>query len=167
MKNGIVFALLLSAMPAMSGASEVFEVSGTGSVYRVSDGDTMWITGIEQDAYNRLWNASRDERHFNHYYRSIKMRVGGINTAESNHKDKSRNTEEGRASSRYLKGIVHKNEADFTCWTIGNYGRPICMIDLEGIGDVGLHMIEQGHTEYFTKYGLHPYLDREYRKAQW
>lgn len=161
------FALIVClALSGSAFAERQFEIHGEGQIYSVSDGDTMWVTGINQEVYTALWEKSQDEDHFRHKYRSVKMRVGGIDTAESNHLDKSKNTYQGKVSSDHLRSKIEKGKARFVCWDIGKYNRPICMIYAASIGDVGLYMIQNGHSAYETRFGLHPYLHEQYRSAQ-
>lgn len=162
----LIIALMIIVAPGYSVAEKQFEIHGEGKIYRVTDGDTLWVTGIEKDVYRALWERSGDDDHFNHKYRSVKMRIGAIDTAESTHKDKRKNTYQGKVSSNYLRSRVEKDSAGFVCWDIGKYNRPICMVNAESIGDIGLHMIENGHSHYDTRFGLHPYLHREYLSAQ-
>jgi endonuclease YncB( thermonuclease family) len=84
----VLFALVF----LFSGGSQAFDVFGTGTVWRAVDGDTFWITGIAPGTYERLWSQSRNPDHFNRKHFSVKMRIGVVDTAESVHKDKSKNT---------------------------------------------------------------------------
>jgi len=157
--------VIFSVLFLFSGASQAFDVSGTGVVWRAVDGDTFWISDIEPGTYGLLWSHSRNPDHFNQKHSSIKMRIGGVDRAESNHKDKRKNTAQGRAISDHMKPISAGQAAQFRCWTIGDHGRPICAIELQNIGDIGLYLIKKGLSPYVTYWGRHPYLDDIYRRA--
>lgn len=158
------FLIFLLAALAATTASAI-DVSGTGSVYRAVDGDTFWITGVNRQAYDQLWSASRDPNNFNPKYQSVKIRIGGVDTAESVHTDQSRNSPRGNVISEHMKSVSADQPASFRCWDVGKYGRPICAIQLKNIGDIGLYLIEKDFSTYVTRFGNHPYYDSAYRQA--
>lgn len=163
--NKIVLCLLVVIFfPSLTWAKQSFEVYGEGRIYSVVDGDTLWVSGINQEIYDFLWKKSGDKDHFIPKYNSVKMRIGGIDTSESNHFDKRLNTDKGKKSKYYLKNLVEKDKAKFVCWDIGYHNRPICMVNASTIGDIGLHMIRNGHTKYNQDFGDHPYLHDHYKK---
>ena len=142
-----------------------FDISGTGTVYKAVDGDTFWISGIEDDVYEQLWAYSRDRDNFRHEYRSAKIRIGNVDTPESVHKNSALNTERGMSVSEHMKDIAKGQKASFRCWTIGKYGRPICAVNLDNIGDVGLYLIRNNFSPYITRFGRHPYMHNAYAGA--
>lgn len=143
-------------------------VEGEGFVYRVIDGDTYIVNVKSQSVYNELksYAKTKNERqHFNDKYKAFKIRLGNIDTAESKHVDSSRNSEMGVTTSEYVKKKLNKQMITFSCWDYGKYGRAICSVRLGG-KDLGLHLLKQGFSSYYTVFGAHPYLDAEYSRAE-
>jgi len=145
--------------------AQAFDVQGSGYIYRAVDGDTYWVSGIEPQVYRQLYSQSRDSDHFNDRYRSVKMRLGAVDTAESVHTNEARNTLRGKSISAHMKRLTEDQQVTFRCWDVGKYGRPICSVSASNIGDIGLYLIQNGFSEYVTHWGRHPYLDAQYRRA--
>lgn len=141
-------------------------ITGNGWVYAVIDGDTYDVNVENPAVYNALKSAARsqEKRYFKDYYKSFRIRLGNIDTAESKHYDKSRNTELGVSTSQYVKKKLSKQNISFSCWGFGKYGRAICSVRLGG-KDLGEHLIKTGFSGYYTSFGTHPYLHEEYSKA--
>lgn len=156
----LIFMAVAFIMP-----SHAFEISGKGQIYYVIDGDTVLMSGVQNDVYRFLKNQSHDKDNFNDRYNSIKIRIGNINTKESKHRDKSRNSKAGEEAGNYLKNLVEKKYFNFYCWDIGDHGRPICSVFNEQI-DIGEHMIKRGYTDYVTYWGKHPKWHKRYSEAQ-
>lgn len=148
----------------ISTTSMAFEVEGNGQIYYAIDGDTVLMSGVDDNVYQFLKNKSHDKDNFNDRFNSIKMRIGNINTKESKHKDKSKNTEAGKEAGRYLKQLVEKDYFNFFCWDIGDYGRPICSVYNQKL-DIGEHMIQKGFSDYVTYWGKHPRWHQRYINA--
>lgn len=160
----LIFLLVLLASNTSS--SEVlFNISGAGTIYSAVDGDTFWVNLDSKKNFTDLYHHSRDDRHFRPKYLAVKMRLGNTNTEESNHKDSSRNTPKGRATSEYVKSFTEKRRVKFHCWDIGDYNRPICSIRVQGLGDIGLLLIQKNLSPYVRKYGDSPRMHREYMEA--
>lgn len=147
------------------------KIMGTGYIYSVVDGDTIWLNVEEQAIFNKFTVAANDKdkkKALREKYKSVKMRIANINTDESVHRDTSRNTAGGKKASDYLKSIAEKKKADFICWDHGDYGRPICSVETyreEGRVDIGYRMISEGYSYYVTRWGKHPYAHKEYKRA--
>ena len=164
----IVPLLLLTSGFAQSetmGAHNI--ITGTGTVYRVIDGDTLTVNISSQRDYKRLKSTAKNRgelKYFKDKYRSFRIRVANVNTDESVHPDKKRNTQSGVKSSDFAKKYLNGKKVKYSCWDYGKWGRAICSIEVGG-KDFGLALVESGHSKYVTKYGKPPYLHREYRKA--
>lgn len=147
------------------------KIMGTGVIYQVVDGDTIWINVDNQNTFNRfieLADTSDKKKALRKNYKSIKIRIANINTAESVHRDKSKNSKAGKNASNYLKSIASKAKAQFICWDHGKYGRPICSVEFKdntGNVDIAYRMISQGYSDYVTAWGKHPYAHKDYAKA--
>lgn len=168
---GIIFALIVTVlMPPAAQANGDFLISGSVKIVTVVDGDTARV--LPMDAGNELMGALRREAEIAqaNYQRkldldrifgtgwnrpTILVRISNIDTEESVHRDSSRNTAGGAQASQFAKQRFEDRFATLTCHTIGYYGRPICNIET-GDGDWGQTMIENGFSDYVTKYGRHP-----------
>jgi endonuclease YncB( thermonuclease family) len=71
-------------------------VTSHGTIYRVIDADTLMVNISDNDVYHQLVReAAGDEdrlRYFNDRFQSIRIRLANVDTPESVHRDKSRNT---------------------------------------------------------------------------
>ena len=178
-----LFAILVClgiSTPAIADKNLSFDnvIVGTGLIYTVIDGDTVWVNVDDRGVFAKFTQAAKDsdsvyqnkkESALKTRYRSVKMRLGGINTAESVHRNTSLNSKEGKSASDFLKSKASKRQAKFACWDHGLYGRPICSVEFQDMDnsyvDIGYLMISEGHSNYVTKYGKHPYADADYRRA--
>lgn len=164
-------ALLVTASMNIAAFQRGYDtITSTGSVHRVIDADTFIINLNGAAAYNQLAEAAQNDpqrlRHFNDTYQSIRVRLANIDTPESVHPDASRNTEEGRLLSQQVKVMLEGQATSVGCWDWGDFGRAICSITLPNGDDLGHWLIENGHSDYVTRWGRHPYLDSEYQAAQ-
>ncbi|WP_157665680.1 thermonuclease family protein [Marinobacter salarius] len=162
----------LYAVAAIAGME--FDLRGEGGIDYVIDGDTAFVEMKDRAVWTQLRNQAlikqkqtgRDLNigdNFRAYGNvlSVKVRMGHIDTAESEHRDESKNTASGEAASTYAKNLFSDDPATFVCWEIGYYGRPICSVQTPD-GDWGKLMIEGGYATYITKWGKHPLFHREY-----
>lgn len=153
-----ITAVLAISAPA-SASDIVYETSGQGYIYRVIDGDTVIASGLSSPAFEVL--AERvDPKYVNREYRSIRIRIDGINTAESG-------TGSGDEATRFLKGRAERQDVNIRCYDVGYYGRALCNVMLvDNNEDIGALMINTGRSGYFTKYGGVPYpeIDGLYRR---
>ena len=161
-----VAILVLFVATATAHAAPHF-IIGSGTVYRVVDGDTF-VVNVDQPAIYQeikaLANTPEARKYLNDRYQSFRIRLAATNTEESKHRDKSRNTKAGEAAARYVTNLIEKRPVQFACWTLGDYHRVICSMEIRG-QDLGLHLIEQGLSPYVTYFGQHPYLHEQYRAA--
>jgi endonuclease YncB( thermonuclease family) len=142
-------------------------LTGEAFVYKVIDGDTLYVS-LNKNSYNKFKEAADTEgkkSNLNDKYQSIKFRIGSIDTEESVHRTANKNTVGGKEASKYLAGWAEKQTVKYACYQHGFYGRPICSVSVNG-KDIGETMIANGYSNYVTKYGRHPFLDKEYRKAE-
>lgn len=153
-------------------------IVGEGQVYEAVDGDTVWLNVERQSDFNKFVEVAKDkdkeyerqkQRALRPQYRSIKIRIANINTAESVHADAKRNTKEGKIASDYLKTLANGRDAKFACWDHDKYGRLICSVEVMEVDgtyvDIGYRMITEGHSDYVTRFGKHPYAHNEYAEA--
>ncbi|MBQ9764609.1 MAG: thermonuclease family protein [Lachnospiraceae bacterium] len=101
---GIVIALLLAffafktyqSITDRNADEALIEVS----LVRVVDGDTIVVKLDEEN---------------------VKVRLIGINAAESVHSDESKNTEEGKAASEHLKGMLKEGDTLYIQYDVDQY----------------------------------------------
>lgn len=160
-----VLVLTSSAFSIGANAFEIYE--GQAKVYRVIDGDTYILNAATHKGYNEvksLATTKDDYKYFRDKYKSFRVRLANTNTAESVHRDKAKNSAKGEKSSGYVKKLITGKRVAYSCWKMGDFNRVICSIRYNG-KDLGIHLIEEGHSPYITYFGKHPYLHSEYKKA--
>lgn len=138
-------------------------VYGEGEIVRVVDGDT-YVLRVGTSELLSMMESGVSSKIVDKSDLSVKLRMFGINTPESVHPDKRKNTKEGVEISKYVKSYLNGREVEYICFGIGYYGRPLCSIGVEG-RDFGIHLIENCMSDYVTKYGEHPYFHDEYEAA--
>jgi endonuclease YncB( thermonuclease family) len=169
-------AAIVTLAPAIASAAEDFNIRGRGTIVHVTDGDTFIVKAQSAQTVERLrQRAEADEQRYqrdlntNDRFRlneqTFVVRVGNIDTEESMHVDRSKNTAEGRYASSYAKKLLFQKEISFQCWEIGYYGRAICSV-WNDEWEFGSHMISRGFSTYITKYGRHPFLHERYKAAE-
>lgn len=173
--QALTFVLLMLATVAAAASGGQFDVSGTGSINWIPDGDTVLVRVDDRAVFNNLrsWaineqsNRQRDlqvAKRFDSQRQTMLIRIAGINTDESVHPDPSRNTSEGIRASDFAKRTF-SGSITFRCSDIGYYGRPICAVS-GNFGDWGDRVIRAGFSDYITKYGNHPFYHQEYLQAE-
>lgn len=138
-----------------------------GTVYRVIDGDT-YVVNVDDAAFARFQAAAGKDQRRNRYldprFNSIRVRLANVDTPESVHANPKMNTQAGRDASAAVKRLIEGKQVEVRCHDWGQYGRSICNVLLGG-SDVGLWLIQQGHSEYVSRWGKNPYMHREYTQA--
>lgn len=135
---------------------------------KVTDGDTIWVkpTGIE------------DSERF-------KVRLIGINTPESVHSDKTKNTKEGKEASKFLKALLEKYDTlylEYDETQYDKYGRTLAYVWLNNdftdsyedfkTYNLGAILIKNGHAKSMkikpnTKYAeLYDRVESEVQNGQ-
>jgi endonuclease YncB( thermonuclease family) len=165
--------ILIALASPLSLSAEILSpsniISGTGFIYKASDGDTFRVNVDSMSSYSRLKSTAvasmnakptkKEIKRLSHYrdkYKSIKIRLAGVDTPESDHVDKSRNTKDGADISTIVKKALSKKKVSYSCWGYGHHGRLICSVNVNGLGDVGEFLIKNGYSKYIVKYGKHP-----------
>jgi len=170
-----ITALIVSATPLATHAAEDFDLRGQGTIIHVTDGDTFIIKADSARSVSLLRQkaAANEQRYqrdlniddrFRLQEQTFVVRVGNIDTEESVHVDRSKNTAAGQYASSYAKKLLFQERVNYRCWEIGYYGRAICSI-WSSEWEFGSHMINSGFSTYITKYGRHPFLHQRYLNA--
>lgn len=83
-----------------------------------------------------------------------RIRMLCVDTPESVHPDRSKNTPMGEAASRYTKSRLTGEEVDleFEAKKRGKYGRLLAYVILDG-ENFNVELVEKGWSPYYTKYG--------------
>ena len=105
--------ILMVTLATFSFTVNAFDIDGNGKIYYVIDGDTVLMSDVGDETYKFLKQKSHKKENFDDRFNSIKIRIGNINTKESVHKDKTKNTKDGKEASDYLKKLVEKKNFKF------------------------------------------------------
>lgn len=140
-------------------------VEGTGRVSYVYDGDTYKITADDGSTLKSLESAGlAKSKYLYNNENAFRVRLANVNTEESVHRDKDKNTAKGRSVSNEMKAELSGEQVSFQCFEAGYYGRPVCSIQTSSY-DVGEFLISKGYSPYVTKYFKHPTRHNAYTKA--
>ena len=166
MMNTKTLAALLIAF-GTSWAAKAQEIKGYGVLVKVIDGDTFIVSANDQRHAQSLRELGVKKESYGDASQ-FKIRLANVDTPESVHPDKSRNTVEGAEAKTLVKRFVEHHPVHFRCFDVGKYGRAICNLSVkkpDGWFDVGHSIISAGLSEYVVRYGKNPYLHREYMGA--
>ena len=94
------------------------------------------------------------------------VRLSNIDTAESKHPDKYKNTKFGKKTSNVAKNTFSGDLVKYTCYEKGYYGRSICSVSSKEDGDYGEFLISNGYSSYEKGFGNHPEYHWKYMKAE-
>lgn len=121
-------------------------LAGQHKVIRVVDGDTIVV---------------------NYHGKREKVRLLCVNTPESVHPDKRRNTPMGKVASIYTGNRLAGKYVDleFEGKRRGHYGRLLAYVFIDG-ENFNVELVRQGLSPYYTKYGLSRKYDQEFREAE-
>lgn len=148
-KKGLMIASLMFSLAAS--ASDIIE--GTGTINYVTDGDTYWIKADRQAVWTQIARDA-DSKVVRFKDLTFKARILNINTEESVHRNKAKNTAFGKAVSKLVKREITAQKVSFTCNGVGKYKRPLCSVYING-HDYAKSLVERGLSAYITRYGKH------------
>lgn len=149
LKKGLLVVLV--ALCFNVSASE--RVLGTGVIDHVVDGDTYWIKADRHDVFTKVIAKAKSQS-FRVPKKTFKARILNINTEESVHSQKDKNTSFGTLVSALVKDELNEKRVTFICDGVGYYGRPLCSVYVNK-RDYALSLVERGLSAYVTKYGKH------------
>lgn len=132
----LVTTLILGTTSIATHAAEDFDLRGQGTIIYVTDGDTFIIKADSARSVSLLrQKAAADEQRYQRdlniddrfrlQEQTFVVRVGNIDTEESVHVDRSKNTAAGQYASSYAKKLLFQERVNFRCWEIGYYARGI------------------------------------------
>ncbi|MCP3943979.1 MAG: hypothetical protein GY710_21210 [Desulfobacteraceae bacterium] len=119
-----VLVLSLLSLPCFAGQYKVL---------KVVDGDTIDV----------LYMGAKE-----------RVRLLNVDTPESVHPDKSKNTFMGQKASAYTKNRLDNKSVDleFESKLRGRYGRLLAYVIVDGV-NYNLELVRRGWSPYYTKYG--------------
>ncbi|MFH1762123.1 MAG: thermonuclease family protein [bacterium] len=96
-----------------------------------------------------------------------KVRLLCVNTPESVHPRRNKNSQEGIIAGKYTQTRLEGKAVDLKCETAKKYGRfgrllAYCFIDGKNFN---LELVEKGYSCYYTKYGKSEYYHDEFLKS--
>jgi endonuclease YncB( thermonuclease family) len=143
-------------------------VSGYGLVKRVVDGDTYIIQPKESSVIKSFRAHAPAKALKKLSGNTVTIRLASVDTPESNHTDKSRNSMKGKIVKAAVKRALQNKEVYFKCFDYGYYGRAICNVELvlgNSQQDIGYWLIKSKFSKYIRKYGDNPFNHSEYMKV--
>ena len=101
------------------------------------------------------------------YGKKEKIRLLNVDTPESVHPDLSRNTPMGKKASDYTRNrLAGKSiSLEFEKKKRGRYGRLLAYVIIKG-QNFNLELVEEGWSQYYTKYGNSPTYHDQFSEAQ-
>lgn len=161
----LVLVFSISNIANAKTQKQIFDVQGTGEIVWVTDGDTFKIEPDNSSVINKLSNGVSQKGMDNYKYGQFVVRLANVDTAESVHYNKSRNSKEGKKVSNLMKDKLYGKRVEFRCFNRGHYERAICNVSILGnseIEDIGAYLIKNGYSKYVTSWGRNPYKDSQY-----
>jgi len=140
MKRSLILTLLLLSFFVMPCFADLY------TVVRVVDGDTIIID----------YNGEKE-----------RIRMLNVDTPESVHPKKSRNTKIGKRASEYTKKrLTGKSiSLEFDGKKRGRYGRLLAYVILDK-NNFNLELVQKGWSPYYTKYGKSSFYHARFSAAQ-
>tara|TARA_R110001606_G_scaffold399101_1_gene580709 strand:+ start:1156 stop:1731 length:576 start_codon:yes stop_codon:yes gene_type:complete len=149
LKKGLI--VLMASLCFNVSASE--RVQGTGVIDHVVDGDTYWIKADRRTDLSKVIINAKSQN-YRLQKNTFKARILNINTEESVHRQKDKNTSFGKLVSVLVKKELNGKRITFICDGVGYYGRPLCSVYINK-QDYALSLVNRGLSPYVTKYGAH------------
>lgn len=96
-----------------------------------------------------------------------KIRLLNVDTPESVHPDKKRNTPMGKAASAYIRSRLEGKTVclEFEAEKRGKYGRLLAYV-IRDSQNINLELVRLGWSPYYTKYGTSPRYHEAFTEAQ-
>jgi endonuclease YncB( thermonuclease family) len=169
--NGVFMKFLVMFFLLISGVAESSQngvISGYGVVKRVVDGDTYIIQPNESSVMKTLRDNAPTKALKKLSGNTVTIRLASVDTPESNHPDKSRNSMKGKIVKAAVKRALNNKEVYFKCFDFGYYGRAICNVELvlsNSQQDVGYWLMKSKFSTYIRKYGDNPFNHEAYIKV--
>lgn len=140
-------------------------IEGNAKINYVVDGDTFDLKVDNTDILKMLMKQNIvSKEHINLKNKTFRVRLANIDTSESTHYDKSKNTKKGKETSNVVKDRYSYKEVKYICYKKGKYNRAICDIYTQE-GNIGVWLIENNYSPYVTDFGRHPTQDKQFRNA--
>ena len=138
--------LLLCLIFCFSSSGFCGDLEGPYSVTRVVDGDTIVIS----------YNGTKE-----------KVRMLCVDTPESVHPDKSRNSPQGKKASQYTFHRLNGENVylEFEGRHRGKYGRLLAYVWI-GDQNYNIELVREGWSPYYIKYGRSGSYDPYFRAAE-
>ena len=136
-------------------------------VYAITSGVSGSATStapIFDGPYKVVWVIDGDTIAVQKGENILRVRFLCVDTPESVHPDRSRNTEAGKLASEYTKNALQDR------WVIleyegspkeDRYGRVLAYIHI----NFNVELVKQGHSDYYTKYGASKRYDTPFKEA--
>jgi hypothetical protein len=140
-------------------------VNGKGRIIWVHDGDTFKVQTSNRTLNELITNNLLGKKYLYLKDSAFRSRLSNVNTEESVHYDKSRNTAKGKETSNYAKNTYSNQDVNFQCWEKGSFGRAVCSFQING-NDIAFDLISKNYSPYVDRYFRHPTMHSQYKNAE-
>tara|TARA_B100002019_G_C21232361_1_gene580781 strand:+ start:866 stop:1411 length:546 start_codon:yes stop_codon:yes gene_type:complete len=160
------FKYFIGTLLLISFSLSAQQLSDYGKIYSVKDGDTFEVSTDRENIEDLLSQNLVSKKNVDFSNNTFTVRLSNVDTEESVHRDKSKNTDFGKETSNMAKKKFLGDVVNYTCYEKGYYGRSICSLSSKEDGDYGNYLISNGYSSYETGFGKHPELHWKYLKSE-
>lgn len=139
---------------------------GRGQLVQVDSSQMMWIKPTDNNSNLNLDRTMNNLRKDDSRNRSkgIKIKLLGVNNYLASI-NMSSNKKLEKEAFDFLADFLLGKEVTYTCFFIDKRDNLNCEVDYQD-NDIGLLFIQKGQSPYYTKEGIHPIRNSEYKNAE-
>lgn len=136
-----VIIIIVGVLAGTIKKEEILNIIGIEKQANISEGEYIVTSVVDGDTLKIQYNGTEQ-----------KVRLIGIDTPESVHPDKNKNTEYGKKASEYTKKLVEgtKVKLEFDVSQTDKYGRLLAYVYLENGEMLNEKLLKQGYAQIAT-----------------
>lgn len=150
----IIFALVFGIIPKQDAIKMInkFDLNNANISYSNNDNDTVKNENTNQELYKVVSVVDGDTFKIIYNQKEEKVRLIGIDTPESVHADKSKNTKYGKIASEYVKELLKSQNVklEFDVSSKDKYGRLLAYVYLENGEMLNEKLLKEGYAQMAT-----------------
>lgn len=127
-------------------------ITGTAKKEEILEVFGIQTTNISEDSYKVISVTDGDTFKINYNGKETKVRLIGVDTPESVHPDKEKNTEYGKQASNYTKSLIENKtvKLEFDVSQTDKYGRLLAYVYLENGEMLNEKLVKEGYAKVAT-----------------